>query len=129
MKNKVIVSIGSNINPDLHIAKGLELISDYINIANTTPLKITSPIGITNQEPFTNGALIGETEWSIEELTTKLKEVEDKVGRIRTRPKFGPREIDFDIIMWNDEIVDEDYYSRDFLKEMVDWLMCQDKNM
>jgi 2-amino-4-hydroxy-6-hydroxymethyldihydropteridine diphosphokinase len=45
--------------------------------------------------------------------------MEDILGRNRSRPKFGPREIDLDILVWNDEIVDEDYYHRDFLQQLV----------
>jgi 7,8-dihydro-6-hydroxymethylpterin-pyrophosphokinase len=41
------------------------------------------------------------------------------MGRDRTGPKFGPRCIDLDIVVWNGEIVDEDYYTRDFLQKSV----------
>jgi 2-amino-4-hydroxy-6-hydroxymethyldihydropteridine diphosphokinase len=46
--------------------------------------------------------------------------IEDKLGRDRSRPKFGPREIDLDVLMFDGEIVDEDYYTRDFLQILVD---------
>jgi len=42
------------------------------------------------------------------------------MGRDRTVAKFGPRCIDLDIAVWNGEIVDKDYYTRDFLKKSVD---------
>jgi 7,8-dihydro-6-hydroxymethylpterin-pyrophosphokinase len=42
------------------------------------------------------------------------------MGRDRTAPKFGPRNIDLDIVVWNGEIVDNDYYTRDFLQKSVD---------
>jgi 2-amino-4-hydroxy-6-hydroxymethyldihydropteridine diphosphokinase len=41
------------------------------------------------------------------------------MGRDRTIPKFGPRNIDLDIVVWNGTIVDEDYYTRDFLQKSV----------
>ena len=47
------------------------------------------------------------------------KKIEDKMGRDRTAPKFGPRNIDLDIVVWNGEIVDDDYYTRDFLQKSV----------
>jgi 2-amino-4-hydroxy-6-hydroxymethyldihydropteridine diphosphokinase len=57
-----------------------------------------------------------------EELTRYLKKLEDRLGRDRTLPKFGPRVIDLDVIVWNSEIVDDDYYKRDFVKKTVDEL-------
>ncbi len=53
------------------------------------------------------------------EVVAKLKGMEDDMGRDRSRPKFGPREIDLDVIIWNQNVVDEDYYERDFLGQLV----------
>jgi 2-amino-4-hydroxy-6-hydroxymethyldihydropteridine diphosphokinase len=41
------------------------------------------------------------------------------MGRDRSLPKSGPRVIDLDILIWNREVVDEDYYERDFLRKGV----------
>lgn len=123
--NRVIISIGSNIDALENIRKGLVLLQDLIEIKVVTPLEKTDPIGITEQECFTNGALLGYTNLNSVELNKKIKLIENQLGRDRTRPKFGPREIDFDIVEWNGQIVDDDYYLRDFLKKMVDWLKMQ----
>ncbi|MBN2165803.1 MAG: 2-amino-4-hydroxy-6-hydroxymethyldihydropteridine diphosphokinase [Marinilabiliaceae bacterium] len=122
MNNKVIVSIGSNINAQNNISKAFDLINKYIDVDNITPLEQTLPIGIEEQAEFTNGALIGITRLSFENLRLRLKDIENELGRDRTRPKFGPREIDLDIVEWNGKIVDVDYYTRDFLQRMVKWL-------
>ena len=52
-------------------------------------------------------------------LKAALKNLENRMGRDRTRPKFGPREIDLDVILWNGQVVDEDYNTRDFLQALV----------
>jgi 2-amino-4-hydroxy-6-hydroxymethyldihydropteridine diphosphokinase len=80
----------------------------------------TKPIGISTQPDFTNGALKIRTNLNQEDLTKLLKSIEDDMGRDRSVPKFGPRCIDLDIAVWNGEIVDDDYYTRDFLKKSVD---------
>jgi len=49
-----------------------------------------------------------------------LKGVEDRLKRDRNSPKFGPRTIDLDIVVWDGTIVDQEYYTRDFLKAVVD---------
>ena len=82
----------------------------------------TKPIGITDQDDFLNGAVKIHTTMRKEELTNYLKKLEDRLGRDRTLPKFGPRVIDLDVIVWNSKIVDDDYYERDFVKKAVDEL-------
>ena len=121
--NDCIVGIGSNINPKENICKILTFLSkDHLLIKQSQWIK-TAPIGIPNQEDFMNGAVRLRTHHCREEFNLYLKQLEDKMGRDRSLPKFGPRVIDLDIVVWNNEIVDEDYHSRDFLKKSVDELL------
>jgi len=80
----------------------------------------TKPIGNEHQPDFTNGAVKIRTDLDRDALNLLLKRIEDEMGRDRSVPKFGPRTIDLDIVVWNGEIVDEDYYTRDFLQKSVE---------
>jgi 2-amino-4-hydroxy-6-hydroxymethyldihydropteridine diphosphokinase len=82
----------------------------------------TKPGGITEQPDFLHGAVKLHPRFPLEELNRLLKNIEDELGRDRTTPKFGPRTMDLDIVVWNDKIIDPDYYTRDFLKSAVDQL-------
>jgi len=117
--NTVIVGIGSNLDADKNIAAMLEKLSSRVKVLKTSTLLKTKPIGILEQPDFMNGAVKIQTELDQVELNNLLKSIEDEMGRDRTAPKFGPRCIDLDIVVWNGEIVDKDYYSRDFLKTSV----------
>lgn len=118
--NSVIIGIGSNIDAEKNIADMLQLLKDKVEIVKVSSMIKTSPIGIENQPDFTNGAIKITTELNQGKLSVLLKGIEDQLGRDRTAPKFGPRCIDLDIVVWNGEIVDDDYYTRDFLKKSVD---------
>jgi len=48
-----------------------------------------------------------------------LKKIEVDMGRIKTSNKQGPREIDLDIIIWNNRVVDNDVYERKFLQNSI----------
>lgn len=117
--NNVIVSIGSNIDAERNIAKALMLLAEDVEIVKQASVLITSPIGITNQPEFSNSAVLIQTSLDKESLNLLLKTVENRCGRDRTRPKFGPREIDLDILIWNEQVVDNDYDSRDFLRQLA----------
>ncbi len=97
----------------------LKVLGEKVKILKVSSLLKTKPIGIENQPDFTNGAVKIQTGLSREELNRHLKKMEDQLGRDRSSPKFGPRTIDLDIVVWNGEIVDEDYYTRDFLQKSV----------
>ncbi|HKJ79590.1 MAG TPA: 2-amino-4-hydroxy-6-hydroxymethyldihydropteridine diphosphokinase [Prolixibacteraceae bacterium] len=120
--NTVIIGIGSNINADENISKMLELLGAEVKIIKVSSFIKTKPIGIKNQPDFTNGAVKIKTGLVRKELKSVCKEIEYKLGRDRTTPKFGPRTIDLDIVVWNGEVVDEDYYTRDFLQNSVEEL-------
>ena len=117
--NEVIIGIGSNLDADNNISRVLEILSEKYELLKVSSFIKTKPIGITNQPDFTNGAVKIKTGESQNNLHKALKQIEDQMGRDRTVPKFGPRCIDLDIIVWNGEIVDDDYYTRDFLQKSV----------
>jgi 2-amino-4-hydroxy-6-hydroxymethyldihydropteridine diphosphokinase len=121
--NRVIIGLGSNILPEENIGKALEELGNIISIIKTTTLLRTKPVGIIDQPDFLNGALLAETNLDKESLKVYLKSLEDRLGRDRTLPKSGPRTIDLDIVVWNGEILDEDYYTRDYLRELTDGLL------
>lgn len=117
--NTAVIGIGSNINAEINISKMLKILGSEVEILKVSSLLKTKPIGIKNQPDFTNGAVKIKTRLSREELNRLLKNIEDQLGRDRSAPKFGPRTIDLDIVVWNGKIVDEDYYTRDFLQKSV----------
>jgi 2-amino-4-hydroxy-6-hydroxymethyldihydropteridine diphosphokinase len=118
--NLAIIGIGSNLDAEKHIARMLDILGSHVQIIKVSEFLKTKPIGITNQPDFTNGAVKISTELDITNLEDLLKSIEDQMGRDRTAPKFGPRNIDLDLAVWNGKIVDNDYYTRDFLKKSVD---------
>lgn len=121
--NVAVIGIGSNINPEKNIPLALKLLGDHMTVEKVSELVTTPPIGITSQPDFVNGAVRVTTHLSRQELERVLKTTEDLTGRDRSLPRFGPRTIDLDLVVWNQEIVDPDYYTRDFLKKAVDGIL------
>ena len=117
--NEVILGIGSNIDAESNIHKALDILKQEFELIKVSAFITTKPVGITDQPDFSNGAVRMKTNLDLEQLAVYLKELEDKMGRDRTGPKFGPRCIDLDIIVWNNEIIDDDYYTRDFLRKSI----------
>ncbi len=117
--NRAIISLGSNIEAEKNIYKAIEELKNHFNVISVSSIKTTKPIGITNQPDFLNGVVLVLTVYNQEKVTILLKEIENKMGRDRSLPKFGPRIIDLDILFWNNRVVDDDYYNREFLQMAV----------
>jgi 2-amino-4-hydroxy-6-hydroxymethyldihydropteridine diphosphokinase len=121
--NTVIIGVGSNIEAKRHVEQAKDLLFKEQHFLKESTFIPTSPIGFTNQPDFLNGAFLIETEMDKEEFLVYLKNIENRLGRVRAGDKNGPRTIDLDIVVWNGEIVCNDYYERDFVKNAVAELM------
>ena len=114
--NDCIIGIGSNIEADYYISEMLKLLGHSVQIVQVSEMVQTKPIGMKEQPDYTNGAVRILTKMDKEELSVFLKQLEDTLGRDRSGMKSGPRNIDLDILIWNNKIVDPDYFTREFLR-------------
>ncbi|MDD4159832.1 MAG: 2-amino-4-hydroxy-6-hydroxymethyldihydropteridine diphosphokinase [Synergistaceae bacterium] len=98
-KNKVLMSLGSNTgNRLIMLGKALsELERSGFCIIEKSKIWETSPWGITDQPRFLNMCICAETAMPPEEMIKTVKNIEKILGRSKSI-KWGPREIDIDII-------------------------------
>lgn len=66
----------------------------------------TAPWGKHDQQNFLNQALLLSTVLSPQQLIRSILEIEERLGRMRVE-KYGPRIIDIDILLFNDEVISE----------------------
>ena len=117
--NDVIIGIGSNIDPKKNIEAAINLISASSGLIAKSKFVQTAPIGFKDQDDFLNEVVRVNTGQSMDELKDQLRKIEKTLGRKRGPNKFGPRTIDLDIILWNNEVIDDDFYGRDFIRNAV----------
>ncbi len=105
---EIHLSLGSNIEPrEDFLKRAIFFLRDKIKIKKISSLYETEPWGYKNQEKFLNLVISGETDLEPENLIKFIKEVERKVGRGESF-KWGPREIDIDIILYGDRIIEKE---------------------
>jgi 2-amino-4-hydroxy-6-hydroxymethyldihydropteridine diphosphokinase len=80
---------------------------DGVRVVAVSTLRETEPVGYLEQPRFLNGAAAVETELPPLELLERLLAVERALGRERVGPRYGPRTIDLDLLLYGDEQVDE----------------------
>ena len=120
--NSAVISVGSNIDPEGNIKKARRLLSREQRLLSVSTLVRTSPVGLKDQPDFLNGAFLIETALGAEGLRAYLKDVEQRLGRKRTREPNAPRTIDLDLVVFNGVIIDDDYFRYEFVRRAVDEL-------
>jgi 2-amino-4-hydroxy-6-hydroxymethyldihydropteridine diphosphokinase len=103
---RAYLGIGSNMgNPFQNIANALHQLQSHghIRLLRTSFLRQTSPMYVTNQPDFINGAVEIETQLTPLQLLRQLKNVEEELGRDLSSGAIrnGPRRIDLDILLFD----------------------------
>ena len=100
IKREAVLALGSNIGNRLAYLRSAaeELSNCGFKIIKKSGVWETKPWGVENQPSFLNMCLIAESELEPEEMLDAAKSIEKKLGR-RKSLRWGPREIDIDIIM------------------------------
>ena len=78
-----------------------------IEVVAVSTVRETDPVDYLDQPRFLNAAAALDTTLAPRELLDALLEVERSLGRMREGPRFGPRTIDLDLLLYGDESLDE----------------------
>jgi 2-amino-4-hydroxy-6-hydroxymethyldihydropteridine diphosphokinase len=107
---RVFIGLGANIGArEANLNRAVALLADTpeIEVRAVSSFRETDPVGYLDQPRFLNGALEAETDLSAGALLERLLEIERVLGRTREGPRFGPRKIDLDLLLYADEQIDE----------------------
>ena len=110
MDNLAYLSLGSNIAPEKNLPAAVRLLATMGRLVAVSSVWETAPLGVINQPNFLNAAALVETDMPALEFKQKiLQHIEQTLGRVRHADKFGPRSIDIDLMLFNQQILDLDH--------------------
>jgi 2-amino-4-hydroxy-6-hydroxymethyldihydropteridine diphosphokinase len=98
---KIYLSLGSNIQRYQHITAGLNALSVLLSDMQISSIYESKSVGFDGSN-FLNLVVAGKTDLTIGELSERLKKIEDDNGRKRSGPKFSPRTLDIDILLYGE---------------------------
>jgi len=106
--SRVWLALGSNLGDRAGYLRAARAALPKAGIALVRASRVdeTAPVGIRDQPQFLNQVLEVETSLEPRPLLDALKQIEHELGRT-ARERWGPREIDIDILRYDGRIVDE----------------------
>lgn len=105
---KVYLGIGGNIgNKQNNFDKVYQIIENEVGkILTASSIYESPPWGFQAADPFWNSVICINTILEDEELLWKIHEIEDRFGRIRGKDQYSSRQMDIDILYFNDKYIE-----------------------
>lgn len=106
--HKIYLGLGSNLGDRRgYLEAAIAALPAAVRVLRRSPIYETAPWGFADQADFLNMVVEAEAELAPADLLKYLKSVETAVGR---QPRFrnGPREIDIDILLYDDLVSAEE---------------------
>jgi 2-amino-4-hydroxy-6-hydroxymethyldihydropteridine diphosphokinase len=104
------IGLGSNLGDrEEYLRRALDLLraEPDIDVTGVSSVRETDPVGVLDQPRFLNAVARVETGIGPRRLLDRLLAAERALGRRRDGPRFGPRTIDLDLLLFGDEEIEE----------------------
>jgi len=102
----VYLALGTNLGDrPANLSAAIAVLPPAVTVLAESPVYETPPWGVTDQPPFLNMAIAGQTVLSPDGLLKKLKALETSLGRVPS-VRYGPRRIDLDILFYDNLVLD-----------------------
>ena len=99
----VAIGLGSNLGDRLAALRaGFGALSTLLSDIRASRVFETVPLHLRDQPAFLNACVTGTTGIEPEDLLRALKEVERGQGRAADGPRYGPRILDLDLLLYGD---------------------------
>jgi 2-amino-4-hydroxy-6-hydroxymethyldihydropteridine diphosphokinase len=96
---KAYIGLGANLGDR---EESIRSATELLGTSRISTIRETEPWGYEDQPRFLNAVVELETDLPPRELLDWLLEVERDLGRTRVGPRFGPRTIDLDLLVYGD---------------------------
>lgn len=101
MSERVFVSIGSNQQREVRIRQAVNALRKEFGRLILSPVYNSPAFGFEGSD-FLNLVAGFDTDASVAAVVEQFREIEDRLGRDRSLPKFASRPIDLDILLYGD---------------------------
>lgn len=101
---RVYVSVGSNVERRHHLRAGLSALADRFGRLAVSTVYECPAVGFDG-DPFYNCVAAFDSAEPVDTVHAELHAIEDRHGRDRSQPKYSPRKLDLDLLLYGDRVV------------------------
>ena len=102
----VYLGVGSNVDPQANIEKGIELIRSRFDVAAVSPMYRSPAWGVAEPQPdYINLAVSAVTDKDLFTTRAELRFIEESLGRKRADDKFARRTLDIDLLLFGGAMI------------------------
>lgn len=102
----VFVAVGSNIEPHRNLRRALDGMRACFGPLQVSPAYRNRAVGFEGDD-FVNLVVGFDTDQSVDSVRTQLQAVEADCGRPREAPKWAPRSMDLDLLLFGDLVIEQ----------------------
>ncbi|MEM0514153.1 2-amino-4-hydroxy-6-hydroxymethyldihydropteridine diphosphokinase [Pseudoalteromonas sp. YIC-827] len=102
---RIYISLGSNINKRENLLNGLSALRQHFGVLQHSSVYESEAVGF-NGSNFYNSVAGADTDMSLAQVCSLLKQIERDNGRTPDDKKFSPRTLDLDLLFYDDMICD-----------------------
>jgi 2-amino-4-hydroxy-6-hydroxymethyldihydropteridine diphosphokinase len=113
--HRLILSLGSNIGAERHLPKAVGLLREACRLERVSSVWESESVGFPGPN-FLNACVAVCTAHSPVEFKEKIiRPIEAKLGRERSSEKNAPRTIDIDVVLYDDQPLNTDFWEYAFV--------------
>jgi len=102
---EIFVGIGSNVEPERNIRAGIKLLRERFGELKVSPVYRNPAVGFDGDD-FFNLAAQFQSGLDFDQIHTALEQIEFACGRVRGGPRYAPRTLDIDLLLYGDVVHD-----------------------
>lgn len=100
------ISVGSNIDRERHIPSSLLALHGLFGPIRVSSIYETAAVGFVGED-FHNLVVAFDSGLTAKDVAKLLRQLELDHGRLRDAPKFSPRTLDLDLILYGDQVISD----------------------
>jgi 2-amino-4-hydroxy-6-hydroxymethyldihydropteridine diphosphokinase len=102
----VLVAAGSNIEPVANLRRALDALAGHYPSLRASRAFRNRAVGFEGED-FVNLVVAFDTDQDVRTVIERLHEAESLCGRARDAPKWAPRSMDLDVLLYGSMVTDE----------------------
>ncbi len=103
---RVYISIGGNVDPHYHVTASLTELEQSFGPLTLSTIYRNRAVGFEGDD-FLNLVAGFDTGRGVRDVAAELHRIEDAHGRRRDAPRFSPRTLDLDLLLYDQQVLDE----------------------